>query len=294
VSGFLTRLVARGAGVRLVDAPPPLAARVRSRFEPLPAMGDARETTSFSDAPTNDTDVQAVPSAPMSNAATATAGQAGPLRHQQRRTAVPDERRAQPAREMMQPALPVQAGRRRGDASDALTDMRSDQPTSSSDHRVRHAVDAEQAGRLPSAASPAPAGLRPGTPRSETGFVRSAHFDPVEPARDERVSAAQVSSTDGSGRPDLEERSDGDERAQAANAIAPLLLPRQAPDRAGPPPATIPLPERGGPETLVSIGRIDVIFEAEASPAPQVPRRPSIERTRGFAGYEAVRRGIRR
>jgi hypothetical protein len=195
----------------------------------------------------------------------------------------------------MQPAPPVQAGRWHGDANDTLTGRRSDQPTSSGD-RIRPAVGREAA-RVPAPPAPAHAGPRPDPPRSGSGSesnVRSAHSDPVEPAREKRVSATQASSTDGSDRPNLEGRSDGDERAQAANAIAPPLLPQQTPDRLGPPPAVIHPPEQGGPETLVSIGRIDVIFEAEAAPAPQVPRRASVERTRGFAGYERVRRGIKR
>lgn len=297
MSGFLTRLVARGAGVRLADAPAPLAARARSRFEPLPAVAGALGAASISDTPADETDVPAATSAHASAADRAATGQAWPLREERPdpagSPAVPVDRRAQPARETMNPGPAVQAGRRRGDTN-ALTDIRSDQPTASNGDGIRHA--AGQAGPLPSPSSPAP-GPRPGTPRSGAGFEsngRPAHSQVVEPAQDERTSATQASRTDGSDRPDLDGTSDRGERVQGAAAIAQPTRHQQEADRPDLLPAAIPPPERAGPETLVSIGRIDVIFEGEAPQTPQAPRRAAVERTRGFAGYERVRRGIKR
>jgi hypothetical protein len=297
VSGFLTRLAARGAGLQLADAPAPLAARPHSRFEPLPALAGAPDAGFNPDAPAGATDDQATVTAHASNTDKAPAGRAAPGRHgppsdRAGPTGMERDRREPPAAETMQWRTAVQADGRRVD--DGLSGIRSDPSTSSSDHHIPPAADNSQAGHLRSPALPVPIDRSPGIPAAESAFEspdRSARSDPNEPARGETARALQPSRPD---RPDTDGGSDGGERAQAGTASALPVRPQFASDRSGPPPATVTPLERAGPETLVSIGRIDVIFEAEAVPAPQAPRRVPVERTRGFAGYERARRGIKR
>lgn len=69
------------------------------------------------------------------------------------------------------------------------------------------------------------------------------------------------------------------------------VAPQQGPDLPAPfaqVPASADVPER----PALSIGRLDVIFEAP--PVPPPPRRKGAERTRGFDGFERARLGLRR
>jgi hypothetical protein len=76
----------------------------------------------------------------------------------------------------------------------------------------------------------------------------------------------------------------------SAQPVSPASGPH--PTAAVNPPADVPARSDALERPALSIGRLDVIFEAPSVPPP--PRRKGAERTRGFDGFERARLGLRR
>jgi hypothetical protein len=297
VSGFLTRLAARGAGLRLADAPAALAARARSRFEPpaafAPVPDAGFEASENIDAPA------AIETAFFHQEQTSQQEQGsdptGP-------TSIRGVRRVQPTSQTTQSGPAGRSDSAHADDSSGLARFRTGHPTSPTDDPMPEATDrpGDEAARHRSPALPNPGSLPPATSPSATGHEPQGparDFDTNEPSRAESARAAPASRIDRPDQPDMDARPHAapHDHVSVATAVVPSTRSSPASDRLGlPPPVTPASLEPDDREPHVSIGRIDVIFEDATPSAPQAPRRAPIERTRGFAGYERARRGIRR